>query len=262
MPSSSFAGDSFSGTDMVPRQLLQDSQESVERLKRQLNDALANQDSEVNVAVHTLQAQLRAVQKQQKTTEEQLNRSLAREKDLREQVVNTDVVSAMGQLRKENRELREKNEALSEQATRGQQAEAQLIVLRNKLEAANEEVLLVRAGDNLELHSTREEVTALKGALELAQIDMIRSEKVMRREKEMQQVIDRSAEELNDKDRKVSVAPGIPPSASACCALWMCVCACCDPRALVATDSRNAGGPRQSSCQNLSCHRRGAYKGE
>lgn len=210
MPSSSFVGDSFSGTDMVPRQLLRDSQESVERMKRQLNDALANQDSEVNVAVNTLQAQLRAVQKQQKTTEEQLNRSLAREKDLREQVVNTDVVSAMGQLRKEIRETREKNETLSEQATRGQEAEAQLIVVRNKLEAANEELLRVRAGDNLEVQATREEVTALKNALELAQIDMIRSEKVMRREKEMQQAIDRSAEELNDKDRKVRVAASMP----------------------------------------------------
>ena len=77
---------------MVPRQLLLDSQDTVERLRRQLDDALANQDSEVNVAVHTLQAQLRAVQKQQKAAEAQLNRSMAREKELREQVVNADVM--------------------------------------------------------------------------------------------------------------------------------------------------------------------------
>ena len=43
-------------SDTVPRQLLLDSQDTVARLKRQLNEALANQDSEVNVAAHTLQA--------------------------------------------------------------------------------------------------------------------------------------------------------------------------------------------------------------
>ena len=75
----SFRSSASGGTaEMVPRQLLLDSQDAVERLRRQLDEALANQDSEVNVAVHTLQAQLRAVQKQQKAAETQLSRSLAR----------------------------------------------------------------------------------------------------------------------------------------------------------------------------------------
>ena len=199
----SFHSDSPHALDKVPRQLLLDAEASAERLRRQLDEALENQDSEVNVAVHTLQAQLRAVQKQQKATEEQLNRSLVRERDLREQVVNTDVMSAIGQLKKENKELRERNESLSEQATRGQESEAQLILIRNKLEASQEEVLRVRGGTSLELKSTREEIAALKKALELAQIDMIRSEQVMRREKEMQAAVDRSAEQLNDKEKQV-----------------------------------------------------------
>jgi hypothetical protein len=188
---------------MVPRQLLLDSQDTVERLRRQLDEALATQDSEVNVAVHTLQAQLRAVQKQQKAAEAQLNRSMAREKELREQVVNADVMSAMSSLRNENKELREQNDKLSEQATKGQEGEAQLIVLRNKLEASREELQRVRSGNELELQSTRMEVAALKKALQQAEIDQIRSEQVLRREKEMQETIDRFAAQLNEKDRQV-----------------------------------------------------------
>ena len=110
----SFRSSASGGTaEMVPRQLLLDSQDAVERLRRQLDEAIANQDSEVNVAVHTLQAQLRAVQKQQKAAKPQLNRSprdrdrctqrpspssTGREKKLRDQVG----ASAMGSLRKEN----------------------------------------------------------------------------------------------------------------------------------------------------------------
>ena len=152
----SFRSSASGGTaEMVPRQLLLDSQDAVERLRRQLDEALANQDSEVNVAVHTLQAQLRAVQKQQKAAETQLSRSLAREKELRDQVVNADVMSAICSLRKENKELRERNEKLSEQATKGQEGEAHLIVLRNKLDASQEEVQRLRSGNELELQSTR-----------------------------------------------------------------------------------------------------------
>ena len=244
---SSRSGASTGTSEMVPRQLLLDSQDTVERLRRQLDDALANQDSEVNVAVHTLQAQLRAVQKQQKAAEAQLNRSMAREKELREQVVNADVMSkitricihththahthylhntrsrarehtsthihtqvvnadvmsAMSSLRNENKELREQNEKLSEQATKGQEGEAQLIVLRNKLEASREELQRVRSGNELELQSTRMEAAALKKALQQAEIDQIRSEQVLRREKEMQETIDRFAAQLNEKDRQV-----------------------------------------------------------
>ena len=200
---SSRSGASTGTSEMVPRQLLLDSQDTVERLRRQLDDALETQDSEVNVAVHTLQAQLRAVQKQQKAAEAQLNRSMAREKELREQVVNADVMSAMSSLRNENKELREQNDKLSEQATKGQEGEAQLIVLRNKLEASREELQRVRSGNELELQSTRMEVAALKKALQQAEMDQIRSEQVLRREKEMQETIDRFAAQLNEKDRQV-----------------------------------------------------------
>ena len=194
------------GDDMVPRQLLLDSQESEKRLKRQLQESLAN--AQVGVAVNTLQAQLRAVQKQQKTTEEQLNRSLSRERDLREQVVSSDVMTIMGQLRRENKELRSQNETLSEQATRGQESEAQLIVTRNKLEAAREEVLRVRAGNELEVQATRDELQSLKKALEEAKIDGIRSEQMVAARREMQETIDRSAEMLNERDRQVRALPG------------------------------------------------------
>ena len=244
---SSRSGASTGTSEMVPRQLLLDSQDTVERLRRQLDEALATQDSEVNVAVHTLQAQLRAVQKQQKAAEAQLNRSMAREKELREQVVNADVMSkitricihththahthylhntrsrarehtsthihtqvvnadvmsAMSSLRNENKELREQNEKLSEQATKGQEGEAQIIVLRNKLEASREELQRVRSGNELELQSTRMEAAALKKALQQAEMDQIRSEQVLRREKEMQETIDRFAAQLNEKDRQV-----------------------------------------------------------
>ena len=191
------------GNDMVPRQLLLDSQESEQRLRRQLQESLANADREVGVAVNTLQAQLRAVQKQQKTTEEQLNRSLSRERDLREQVVSSDVMTVMGQLRRENKELRSQNETLSEQATRGQESEAQLIVTRNKLEAAREEVLRMRAGNELEVQATREELEGLKTAIEEAKIDAITSEQMVAARREMQETIDRSAEMLNERDRQV-----------------------------------------------------------
>jgi hypothetical protein len=190
-------------SDTVPRQLLLDSQDTVARLKRQLNEALANQDSEVNVAAHTLQAQLRAVQKQLKTTEEQLQRSLDRERDLREQVVNTDVVKVLNQVRKENKELREQNEALNEQASRAEESEAQLILTRNKLEALREDVLRQRDGNSLEVQSMREEVATLKKALQDAEMSMIQGEKMTRRVKEMQEAIERSAEQLNEKDRQV-----------------------------------------------------------
>jgi chromosome segregation ATPase len=223
----SFRSSASGGTaEMVPRQLLLDSQDAVERLRRQLDEALANQDSEVNVAVHTLQAQLRAVQKQQKAAETQLSRSLAREKELRDQVVNADVMSAMGSLRKENKELRERNEKLSEQATKGQEGEAHLIVLRNKLDASQEEVQRLRSGNELELQSTREEVASLKKALEKAQIDMINSEQVLRREKEMQEAIDRSAVLLNEKDRQVPLCGAVQRQVR--CGLGAPPCACGD----------------------------------
>jgi len=187
------------GMDMVPRQLLQDSQESVERLKRQLNDALSHRDGEVDIAVHTLQAQLRAMQKQHKTAEDQLNRSLAREKELREQVVNADMLTVISQLRRENKELREKNESLNEQATKGQASEAQIIALRNKLEASQEDLKRVRAGGMRELESTQEEVLALKRALELAQLDNIRNDQMMRQMNALEENMERAAEQLNEK---------------------------------------------------------------
>ena len=187
------------GMDMVPRQLLQDSQESVERLKRQLNDALSHRDGEVDIAVHTLQAQLRAMQKQHKTAEDQLNRSLAREKELREQVVNADMLTVISQLRRESKELREKNESLNEQATKGQESEAQIIALRNKLEASQEDLKRVRAGGMRELESTQEEVLALKRALELAQLDNIRNDQMMRQMNALEENMERAAEQLNEK---------------------------------------------------------------
>ena len=112
-------------------------------------------------------------------------------------------MSAMSSLRNENKELREQNEKLSEQATKGQEGEAQIIVLRNKLEASREELQRVRSGNELELQSTRMEAAALKKALQQAEMDQIRSEQVLRREKEMQETIDRFAAQLNEKDRQV-----------------------------------------------------------
>jgi chromosome segregation ATPase len=112
-------------------------------------------------------------------------------------------MSAMSSLRNENKELREQNEKLSEQATKGQEGEAQIIVLRNKLEASREELQRVRSGNELELQSTRMEAAALKKALQQAEMDQIRSEQVLRREKEMQETIDRFVAQLNEKDRQV-----------------------------------------------------------
>jgi len=199
----SFTSEFSSGIDMVPRQLLLDSEEHAQRLQRQLHDALTNQDSEVSVAAHTLQAQLRAVQKQQKTTEEQLNRSIARERDLRDQITSSDVMNVMAQLRREIKDLRTQNESLSDQATQGKESEGIVIVMKNKIEASQEELLRTRAANSLELQSTKEELAALKRALDLAKIDMINSEHVLRREREMQEAIERSAEQLNEKDMQV-----------------------------------------------------------
>ena len=190
-------------SDLVPRQLLLDAQEAVERLQQQLSNALADKDSEVTAATNTLQAQLKATQKQQKTAEEQLERSLARERGLRESVNNTDMINAIALLRRENKQLREQNETLSEQAIKGEDHAGQLILIRNKYEAAQEELQRQKAGSSLELRSMQEEVGTLKRALENAEHDKIQGERALRQEKEMKEAIERSAELLKGRDRQI-----------------------------------------------------------
>jgi hypothetical protein len=57
----------------------------------------------------------------------------------------------------------------------------------------------VRAGGMRELESTQEEVLALKRALELAQLDNIRNDQMMRQMNALEENMERAAEQLNEK---------------------------------------------------------------
>ena len=75
-------------------------------------------------------------------------------------------------------------------------------MIRNKYEAAKEELQRQKAGSSLELQSMQEEVGTLKRALENAEHDKIQGERALRQEKEMKEAIERSAELLKGRAQR------------------------------------------------------------
>jgi hypothetical protein len=92
--------------ETVPRQLLDDANSAVEKLKRKLEEATVQGRIEMDAALQAITTQLKTLQSQQKCTEEQLYRSMQREKDLEQQLIELDLKSAfILKLRSENSEL-------------------------------------------------------------------------------------------------------------------------------------------------------------
>uniref|UniRef100_A0A7S0MK38 PDZ domain-containing protein n=1 Tax=Cryptomonas curvata TaxID=233186 RepID=A0A7S0MK38_9CRYP len=90
----------------VPRQLLDDANSAVEKLKRKLEEATVQGRKEMDAALQSITSQLKTLQSQQKSTEEQLYRSMQREKELGQQLTESDLKSTIiSKLRNENSDL-------------------------------------------------------------------------------------------------------------------------------------------------------------
>jgi len=104
------------GHPMVPRQLLDDANQGMERLKRKMDEANARNKRELEDALRSMQYQIRTLQSQARTAEEQLTRSMERERDMREALANQDISAVIGSLRDENLELTKENQRLRAEA--------------------------------------------------------------------------------------------------------------------------------------------------
>jgi len=90
----------------VPRQLLDDANSAVEKLRKKLEEATVQGRKEMDSALQSMTSQLKLLQSQLKSTEEQLFRSMQREKDLAAQLHDADLKSAViSKLRSEKSEL-------------------------------------------------------------------------------------------------------------------------------------------------------------
>ena len=105
----------INGVEMVPRQLLDDATAGVERLKQKLDEANAENRREMEAALKSMQWQLRTLQGQCRASDDQLQRSLERERDLRAQLTDQDVNNVMRKLAEENTGLHADNSYLREQ---------------------------------------------------------------------------------------------------------------------------------------------------
>ena len=102
----------------------------------------ARQDTEQSGTDHdrtllrSLQAQIKFLQNQHRTAEEQLNRSMQRERELREQAANADMMGLIAKLRRENKDLRDQNEETSQRLEALRGSESSCLALQNRLDAA------------------------------------------------------------------------------------------------------------------------------
>ena len=90
----------------VPRQLLDDANNAVEKLRKKLEEATVQGRKEMDSAIKSMTAQLKMLQSQQKATEEQLLQSMQREKDSKQQLAEFDLKSSViSKLRSDKSEL-------------------------------------------------------------------------------------------------------------------------------------------------------------
>jgi hypothetical protein len=90
---------SFDMGPMVPRQLLEEANQGMERLRRKLDEANSRSKRELEDALKSMQYQVRTLQGQARTAEEQLTRSMEREREMREALANQDVSTVIASLR-------------------------------------------------------------------------------------------------------------------------------------------------------------------
>ena len=93
---------SFDMGPMVPRQLLEEANQGMERLRRKLDEANSRSKRELEDALKSMQYQVRTLQGQARTAEEQLTRSMEREREMREALANQDVSTVIASLREQN----------------------------------------------------------------------------------------------------------------------------------------------------------------
>eukprot|EP00960_Hanusia_phi_P028310 747314-Hanusia_phi.AAC.9 len=118
--------------------------------------------------VRSLQAQIKFLQNQHRTAEEQLNRSMQRERELREQAANADMMGLIAKLRRENKELRELSEETAQRLETLRGSETSCLTLQNRLDAAQEE--LARSKQYYQ-----QEMKRLQGLMLLRTISLTRS---------------------------------------------------------------------------------------
>ena len=99
---------------MVPKKLLDDAHEASERLRQKLDEVVSLHKRDHEEAVRALQYQLKTVQGQYRTAEDQLKRSMQRERDLRDQLSNADVSSILSKIRLENKALKDEIQGLKD----------------------------------------------------------------------------------------------------------------------------------------------------
>jgi hypothetical protein len=116
----------------VPRQLLDDANSAVEKLKRKLEEATAQGRIEMDAALQSITSQLKTLQSQQKSTDEQLYRSMQREKDLGHQLTESDLKSAIiSKLRKnENSDLKRTIDDLTRKLDATRMKDSEVLLLR------------------------------------------------------------------------------------------------------------------------------------
>ena len=111
---SSYINGSGDSGRLVPKKLLDDAHEASERLRQKLDEVVSSHKRDHEEAVRALQYQLKTVQGQYRTAEDQLKRSMQRERDLRDQLSNADVSSILSKIRHENKTLKDEIQSLKD----------------------------------------------------------------------------------------------------------------------------------------------------
>jgi hypothetical protein len=118
----------------VPRQLLDDANSAVEKLKRKLEEATVQGRKEMDAALQSITSQLKTLQSQQKSTEEQLYRSMQREKELGQQLTESDLKSAViSELRNENSDLQRAIDNLNKKLEAAGMKDSEVLLKRSHI---------------------------------------------------------------------------------------------------------------------------------
>jgi hypothetical protein len=118
----------------VPRQLLDDANSAVEKLKRKLDEATVQGRIEMDAALQSITSQLKTLQSQQKSTEEQLYRSMQREKEMAQQLTESDLKStAISKLENENSVLQRAIDDLNKKLDAARMKDSEVLLERCRI---------------------------------------------------------------------------------------------------------------------------------
>eukprot|EP00961_Rhodomonas_salina_P060206 808280-Rhodomonas_salina.1 len=173
--------------ETVPRHLLDSANRTISKLQKQLDEIALESRRETEEATGALQNQLRVVQNQQRMAEDQLHRSMQRERDLRNQASNADVTGIIGKLRGDLAATTQENEQLRQELERANERRREHEELQRRVDAMQLDMDTHEATHVNELRKAHAEIDKLRKALENADVQLV--DTVEAKDRELQQII-------------------------------------------------------------------------